>query len=181
MKELTLLVIMAFSLTACTSVRNVTSFKEYNRSMQVVASDLSARGYELSGHKEESASNTVVTAVSYSTQAGFGTAMDNDHFTYDTYTFSNANGDVAEISLKYRGRYSKYSDMNYMETVDLLGCKTSKASDYNNICGSYSTVKSLLSDMNKDANVKIYSENKTLTLTYTLTLILPCVPLLFLL
>lgn len=177
MKKLSLLLIITLTLTSCTSTINVTSFGQYNRNIETVKSDLVGKGYTLSGHNQESSSNTVVTGVSYSTYTGYGTAMDNDHYTYDTYTFSNANGDFAEISLKYRGRYSSYSDMNYMQTVELLGCKTSKSSDYNKICGYDSAVKPYLSNMYKDANVEVYDENKT----YLLILLLTCVtPLLLL-
>ncbi|MBQ2386874.1 MAG: hypothetical protein II300_06305 [Bacteroidales bacterium] len=177
MKKVFLLLIITLTLASCTSTMNVTSFEQYNRNIEIVKSDLAGKGYTLSGHNQESSSNTVVTGVSYSTYTGYGTAMDNDHYTYDTYTFSNANGDFAEISLKYRGRYSSYSDMNYMQTVELLGCKTSKSSDYNKICGYDSAVKPYLSNMYKDANVEVYDESKTCVLI----LLLSCTPLLFLL
>lgn len=177
MKKLSLLLIISLTIASCTSTMNVTSFEQYNRNIESVKSDLASKGYTLSGQNQESSSNTVVTGVSYSTYTGYGTAMDNDHYTYDTYTFSNTNGDFAEISLKYRGRYSSYSDMNYMQTVELLGCKTSKSSDYNKICGYDSAVKPYLSNMYKDANVEVYDENKT----YLLILLLTCVtPLLLL-
>ena len=117
MKKIVLLFITACVVTSCTSVKRVTSFDEYNRCIQRVQNDLAVKGYELSGHKEETSSNAVVTAVSYSTQSGYGTAMDNDVFTYDTYTFSNNTGDIVEIELKYRDYYSKYSDVNYIQTV----------------------------------------------------------------
>ncbi|MBO5963018.1 MAG: hypothetical protein J6P97_00895, partial [Bacteroidales bacterium] len=85
----------------------------------------------------------------------------------------------AEIMLKYRGRYSSYSDMNYMETVELLGCKTSKASDYDKICGYNSSVKPYLSNMYKDTNVEVYDENKTYLLVGLLTAVSPLLLLLF--
>ena len=161
MKRLFLILMAAVAITSCTTTYNVTSFKEYNENIEMVKSDLAGKGYNLSGHNRESSSNTVVTATSYSVQAGYGTEMANDYYTYDTYSFSNANGDVAEIMLKYRGRYSSYSDMNYMSTVELLGCKTSKTSDYDKICGDNSAVKPLLRNMYKDAYVEVYDDEKT--------------------
>lgn len=179
MKKVVLLAIITLVFASCTSTINVTSFGQYNRNIETVKSDLAGKGYSLSGHQQESASNTVVTGVSYSTKTGYGTAMANDHYTYDTYSFSNSNGDVAEIMLKYRGRYSSYSDMNYMETVELLGCKTSKASDYDKICGYNSSVKPYLSNMYKDTNVEVYDENKTYLLVGLLTAVSPLLLLLF--
>ena len=143
--------------------------------------DLAVKGYELSGHKEETSSNAVVTAVSYSTQSGYGTAMDNDVFTYDTYTFSNNTGDIVEIELKYRDYYSKYSDVNYIQTVELLGCKTSKAADYNDVCGNNSMTKYLLQNINRDIDVEVYNHNKTMSLYSILLLGLSFSPLLLLL
>ena len=177
MKKIVLLFVTACVVTSCTSVKRVTSFDEYNRCIQSVQNDLSVKGYELSGHKEETSSNTVVTAVSYSAQSGYGTAMDNDNFTYDTYTFSNSTGDIVEIELKYRDRYSKYSDVNYIQTVELLGFKTSKAADYNDICGNNSLAKYLLQNMNRDIDVEVYNNDKTMALYC----ILSCSPLLLLL
>lgn len=168
MKRLFLVFMAAVAITSCTTTEKFTSFEEYNKNIEMVKSDLADKGYYLSGHNQESSSNTVVTGTSYSTQAGYGTAMANDHYTYDTYSFSNANGDVAEIMLKYRGRYSSSSDMNYMETVELLGCKTSKASDYDKICGYNSATKPYLGNMYKDADVKVLDGNKTLILYYSI-------------
>jgi hypothetical protein len=164
MKRLFLVLIVAVAITSCTSTKTVTSYSKYNECIQTVKDDLAGKGYTLSGHEQESSSNTVVTGTSYSQYAGYGTKMENDHFTYDTYTFSNSNGDKAEISLKYRERYSQYSDANYMETVELLGCKTSNASDYDKICGYNSAVKPYLANMYKDINVQVYDENKTYVL-----------------
>ena len=161
MKRLFLVFMATVAITSCTTTYNVTSFEEYNKNIETVKSDLAGKGYNLSGHNRESSSNTVVTGTAYTTQAGFGTAMGNDYYTYDTYSFSNANGDVAEIMLKYRDRYSSSLDMNYMSTVELLGCKTSKASDYDKICGDNSAVKPLLRNMYKDAYVKVYDGVKT--------------------
>ena len=177
MKKIFLALIIAMTLASCTSTINVTSFKEYDENINKVKSDLYGKGYELSGHNQESSSNTVVTGVSYSTQTGYGTAMDNDHYTYDTYTFSNANGDVAEFSVKYRGRYSSYSDVNYMQTVELLGCKTSKASDYNKICGSNSSIRPLIGNMKKDIDVQVYDNDKTWACFYLILGVACIIPL----
>lgn len=175
MKKIFLALIIAMTLASCTSTINVTSFKEYNENIERVKTDLYCKGYNLSGHYQESSSNTVVTDVSYSTQTGYGTAMDNDHYTYDTYTFSNANGDVAEFSVKYRGRYSSYSDVNYMQTVELLGCKTSKASDYNKICGSNSYIRPLIGNMKKDIDVQVYDNDKTWACFYLILVGVACI------
>lgn len=177
MKKLYLLIIGIITLTSCTSTSRVTSHDEYDRSIRMVQEDLSSKGYELSGHNEETSNNTVVTGTSYSKYAGYGTKMSNDFFTRDNYSFSNSQGDVVEISLKVRERYSSNSDINYLETVELLGCKTSKASDYDKICGSKSVVEPTLGQMNKDIDVQVFDAPKT----YLLIIGLSCgIPLLML-
>lgn len=161
MKRLFMLVIGLVTLTSCTSTLRVTSYEEYGRSIRKVQEDLASKGYELSGHNEETSNSTVVTGTSYSQYSGYGTKMANDFFTHDNYSFSNSQGDVVEISLKVRERYSSYSDMNYLETVELLGCKTSKSSDYDKICGSKSVVKPTLGQVKKDIDVQVFSEAKS--------------------
>ena len=177
MKKLFLLIIGFLTLTSCTSTLSVTSIDEYDRSIRMVKEDLSSKGYELSGHNRETSNNTVVTGTSYSKYAGYGTQMANDFFTYDNYSFANTQGDIVEVSLKIREKYSSYSDKNYLETVELLGCKTSKSSDSDKICGSKSVIKPTLGQMNKDIDVQKYDDAKT----YLLCLGLACgVPLLML-
>lgn len=162
MKRLFLILMAAVAITSCTTTEKVISFEEYDKNIEMVKSDLADKGYGLSGHNRETLSNAVVTGTSFSTQTGFGTAMGNDYYTYDTYSFSNENGDIAEISLKYRTGYADYSKTNYLATVELLGCKTSKVSDYEKICGDNSSVKPLLSDVKRDLDVKFYDNTSTL-------------------
>lgn len=177
----TVILLAAVVFTGCTSTQYVISVDNYTNRIQNVKNNLSAQEYELSGHQKENSSNTVVTGVSYSTTAGYGTAMDNDHFTYDHYTFSNRNGDKVEINLKYRIRYSEYSDINYMQSVELLGCETSNANDYNRICGSNSVVNGNLRNIPADIDVEVYEEDKSYAALCFLSLLACCVPLLFLL
>lgn len=178
MKRLFLVLIAAVAITSCTTTEKVISFEEYNKNIEMVKSDLSDKGYGLSGHNRETLSNAVVTGTSFSTKSGYGTEMANDYYTYDTYSFSNEKGDIAEISLKYRTGYADYSKTNYLATVELLGCKTSKASDYDKICGDNSSVKPLLSDVKRDLDVKFYDNEATLAIlvyviAFTPLLILP--------
>lgn len=167
----------AVAITSCTTTYNVTSFEEYNKNIEMVKSDLAGKGYNLSGHNRETLSNAVVTGTSFSTKSGYGTEMANDYYTYDTYSFSNEKGDIAEISLKYRTGYADYSKTNYLATVELLGCKTSKASDYDKICGDNSSVKPLLSDVKRDLDVKVYDLEAAILVVVSFVI---CSPLLIL-
>ena len=177
MKRLFLVLMAAMAITSCTTTERVISFEEYDKNIEMVKSDLADKGYGLSGHNRETLSNAVVTGTSFSTQTGFGTAMCNDYYTYDTYSFSNEKGDIAEISLKYRTGYADYKKTNYLTTVELLGCKTSKASDYDKICGDNSSVKPLLSDVKRDLDVKVYDNKSTFAVV---VFALCCIPLLIL-
>ena len=177
MKRLFLVLIAAVAITSCTTTYNVTSFEEYNKNIEMVKSDLAGKGYNLSGHNRETLSNAVVTGTSFSTKSGYGTEMANDYYTYDTYSFSNEKGDIAEISLKYRTGYADYSKTNYLATVELLGCKTSKASDYEKICGDNSSVKPLLSDVKRDLDVKVYDLEAAILVVVSFVI---CSPLLIL-
>ncbi len=169
------------ALTSCTSSIPVTSVSEYNSNIQAMKSGLSEHGYYLSGIKNENGNNPYVAATSYSTQTGYGTKMENDYYTITTYNFANSEGDNAEILLKYRARYSSYSDCNYYETVSLIGCNTSKSADYQKICGSYAPVQRNVGNMQKDIDVDVYDEGKSYSLLLLLTLLGSCAPLLFLL
>ncbi|MEE0961876.1 MAG: hypothetical protein U0L54_04945 [Bacteroidales bacterium] len=177
MKRLFLVLIAAVAITSCTTTEKVISFEEYNKNIEMVKSDLSDKGYGLSGHNRETLSNAVVTGTSFSTKSGYGTEMANDYYTYDTYSFSNEKGDIAEISLKYRTGYADYSKTNYLATVELLGCKTSKASDYDKICGDNSSVKPLLSDVKRDLDVKVYDLEAAILVVVSFVI---CSPLLIL-
>lgn len=179
MKRLFLVLMASVAITSCTTTEKVISFEEYNKNIEMVKSDLSDKGYGLSGHNRETLSNAVVTGTSFSTQTGFGTAMGNDYYTYDTYSFSNEKGDIAEISLKYRTGYADYSETNYLATVELLGCKTSKASDYDKICGDNSSVKPLLSDVKRDLDVKFYDKETPLAVVLVVIMLSPLLILCF--
>lgn len=107
--------------------------------------------------------------------------MDNDYFNTDVYTFNNGNGEEVELLLKYRMRYSKYSEINYMESVELIGCSTSNANDYDKICGYHSQIRHLFTNIPQDIDVTLYDDRKTTNLYYSLLLILSVSPLLFIL
>lgn len=171
MKKIFMLAIGLVLLTSCTSVLQVTSYDEYERSLQKVKADLSSNGYELSGNKKETSNTAVVTATSYTEQGGYGTKMENDFSTQDSYTFTNSQGDVLEINLKLRERYSRRSDKDFLETVELLGCKTSKASDYEKLCGNSSVIKPTLGQMNRDIEVEVYDKDATLALSIGIVLL----------
>jgi hypothetical protein len=179
--KLLFIVVLLISLASCTSVKKVTSIDEYNKNINKVKRDLASKGFQLSGYKKESSNDIFVTGNSYSTQSGYGTSMNNDYSTNDVYTFSTTNGDIAEFSIKYREKYSDYSHTNYIQTIELSGCKTSKVADYEKICGSNSYLQKSLKNIKKDINVEVYDSEKTTVLIYTLTLLACCIPLIFLL
>lgn len=155
-----LLIAAAFGLTSCTTTTKVIGIQDLDKSIQEMTSLLSAQGYNPSGSWIEESNALYVEAVSHTKQSGFGTAMGNDYANLNTYTFANSNGDKAEILLKLRQRYDDYNNLWYYETIDLLGCKTSKAEDYQKICGQNSIVQSYLPNVPKNTEVKVCDRGK---------------------
>ncbi len=135
-------------LTSCTSTINVVSSEKYDKGFETVKTNLSEQGYRLSGHKGEDKMQTDGKAGA-------------DIFHRYTYTFSNPERESVEIVLKTKPNSSKYCDCNYYTTTELLGCKTSKSTDYEKICGDSSTIKQTFGKMEKDKKVKIFDAKKT--------------------
>lgn len=182
MKKIMLLVMVFIGIgfTGCTTKVLVTSVEKYDECINEAKADLQKHGYELSGMATETKNEPLVVGAYYSSKTGSSSILANDFYDQEVYSFSNSNGDEVEFTMKYRGRYSKYTDTVCLLTVDLLGCKTSKAEDYDKFCGENSIIKQKLGNMEQDMKVSAYSPRRTSLLT-TSILLATVLPFIFLL
>lgn len=122
----------------------VTSYDDHLDVVEKVQVELSNMGYELSGKETRVDNNVHVTAVSYSSQTGYGSAMDNDYVTTDKYTFLDTNGNLMSYSVSYNLKESDDSvKIFYVTNVNVSQCETSNPQYYSNLCGSYSPIRSI--------------------------------------
>lgn len=166
--------------TSCYSTIKLTSAATYEKAKTEVAINFEAHGYHLSGESHDQKNEIVVTGQSYSNNSGYGTKMDNDYHQYDTYLFTNDNGETIEYSVKYKGLTTKKGEPALID-VDVLGCKTSKASDYSKLCSGDKSPKKVIGSMPLDATTDIYNEEETLVAISLITLlasVLVCIPFL---
>lgn len=98
-------------------------------------------GYKPSGKSSERKNEVVVTGQSYSSQAGYGTRMDNNIYTFDTYKFTNNNKTVS-YSVKYQVGNGYKDNTTYVD-ASLIDCNCSDAEEYEEICGDNGIVKKI--------------------------------------
>lgn len=184
MKKKLLLGAMVFALgmtflSSCTTTRQTISTKNYLYTVGSVNYAIESLGYNLSGTSSDQKNEVYVAAISYSTETGYGSAMNNDYYWYDTYRFTDSVNNTASYQVKYK--YSKDDKGGYyVSNVSLAGCDCSNPKDYSKICG-YDGVAKQLNYIENDQVSTFDDDAATYTLTYSLILIGCCVPLLFLL
>ena len=155
---------MLLSMTSCYHTEYVSSYSDYLERMNNVEVSLNKNGYELSGKERDERNNVYVSAISYSTETGYGTAMNNDYITTDKYTFTDSVGDKMSFNIDYRLRLS-YDSVLYVESVSVPQCATSNPKKYYMLCGPESPIYSI-KNLPVDTEVKIYDEGGTLVLIY---------------
>ncbi len=157
MRKIRFLFIIAavFGLTSCTSTLRVTSTEKFNENLDAVRTSLSQQGYEYSGVSSDKTTNWSVSST-----AAYNVHV-KDEVINSVYTFTNNEGDKVDVMLRTRERYSKYCDCNFYGSVELTGCKTSKSTEYNKLCGDFSTITQKLGNMEQDKDVKVFSDRKT--------------------
>lgn len=167
MKKIALILSLALSFvaTGCYTTQGVVSNSMYENSRNQVASNMEANGYILSGENHEEKNEMVVTGQSYSKYTGYGTKMDNDFYSYDTYKYSNQEGDNAEYTVKYKGLVDDNGGYA-LSSVQVLGCKTSKAADYEKLCSGNSSPSNVIGNMSKDSSkTELDVANTTIAVT----------------
>lgn len=138
---LVLLVVLCFS--SCTETKYLTRKSTLDKMVDSVKTQLMNEGYHTTGFSTKQTNEMEVVGISYTSKAGFGTAMQNNFVTQDTYTFADSLGNTVSYSLFYA-----LDKQEIVVNAGLCGCETSNPHDYDKVCGSISQIDWM---PNKDA------------------------------
>ena len=145
MKKLFLLGVMVYvfsMMTSCTISKQTVSPIKYLSTVDTVNASIESLGFSLSGTSSDQKNEVYVSDVSYSTQTGYGSAMNNRYYWYDTYRFTDSANNTVGYQVKYkydrddRGQY-------YISNVSVVGCDCSNPNYYKRICGDFGVTKQL--------------------------------------
>lgn len=153
-----------FFFTSCMDTYNVTKRSTYEKSVQSIRSQMAINGFSSTGVSTSTRNETVVTGTSYSKYTGYGTRMENNYITQDTYQFTDTLGNTMSYSVSYSAKQTE-GGISYVENVELCGCETSNPKDYERFCGVGSTVRRI-NNLPKDQEIeKVNMLNTTLAIS----------------
>ena len=159
MKKLFGLIICCVSFSSCYTTHSVISKTSLDETIDNVDIELRSRGYYLIGTSTDTKNEVTVTGQSYSKYSGYGTRMDNNYITSDTYRFADTLGNSMNYTVSYQ---LKKSDGFYFVTnLQVKGCETSNPKEYRNLCGSKSPIK-LITNLSPDESVEVFDRKTTL-------------------
>lgn len=182
MKNLIKIIVCCFvvmHLVGCYSTQNVTSYNDLQGAINDARQELSKMGYELSGEDTRTDNSVYVEDVSYSTRAGYGTALNNKYVTFDKYTFSNADGNTISYTVSYETHRSS-DGVLYVTDVSVPQCETSNPKDYNQLCGNPSPIKKI-QKTTSNTPVRVFDHGATWAVVGTVCVIACAIPLIILL
>lgn len=162
-----------FSLTSCTTTYSVMSKASLDKALDNVAIELRSRGYYPAGTSTDTKNEVTVTGQSYSKYTGYGTRMDNNYITSDTYRFADTIGNTMNYTVSYQLRNN--GSFVYVTDLQVKGCETSNVKEYANLCGSSTPIR-IIENLPPDSSIELYDENKTYVLLGVLAL-LACIPI----
>lgn len=166
-------------MTACTTTRQTISPTNFLSNVHGVSESIESMGYKQSGTSSDQRNEVYVAATSYSTTTGFGSAMGNDYYWYDTYRFTDSTNNTASYQIKYKCAKDNKGKL-FVSNVCLAGCDCSNPYDYNKICG-HKGVTERINNIKSDQVSTFDDDNATIILTCSLILVGCCIPFLFLL
>lgn len=168
MKKFYLLILLSvlFVFSSCKDTYYVTKKATYYGKINKIHSYLSGQGFYSIGSNSETKNNVYVSATSYSKYTGYGSKMENDFVTTDTYRFADTLGNTMNYSVSYKLREDAITGISYVEDVEVCGCETSNPKDYENLCGRYSMVRQNINNLPKDQTLeKVNMLNTTLVIS----------------
>ena len=170
MKKLSVLIICCVTFSSCYTTHNVVSKTSLDRTIDSVAIELKSNGYYPVGTSMSPKNELTVTGQSYTKYAGYGTRLDNNYITSDTYRFADTLGNSMDYTVSYQ--LNKTSDVFYHDSVydgfyfvtelQVTGCETSNPKEYEKLCGKYSPTKKI-TYLYPDKSVEVYNKGETLT------------------
>lgn len=174
-----LMSIASIVMSSCTTTMQTISTSNYLGEIDKVNNSLVSMGYKLSGKTHDEKNEVYVSSISYSTKSGYGSAMNNDYYWYDTYRFTDDKNNTASYQVKYKCRKDDREGV-YVSNVSVMGCDCSDTRDYNHICGVYG-ITNALNYIEKDQVSTFDDHVANYLLGYTIGIglgIIICIPLL---
>lgn len=128
--------------TSCTTTRKTISRHAYNSAVEDAKRNMSffGSGYKLSGSGSETKNEIQVTGQSYSKYTGFGTLMQNDYSTYDSYLYIDSLGNEVEYQYKFKTGIDR-NGKEYLYGIEVTKCNCQDNKIYPYVCGDTGFVK----------------------------------------
>ena len=170
MKKLFVLIICCATFSSCYTTHNVISKTSLDRTIDSVAIELKSNGYYPVGTSMGTKNELTVTGQSYSDYSGYGTRLDNNYITSDTYSFADTLGNTMNYTVSYQLNKSTsnefyydfaYDGFYYVTNLQVTGCKTSNPKEYERLCGKYSPTKKI-TYLYPDKSVEVFDKKETL-------------------
>lgn len=131
-----------FGLSSCMNTFYATKRTTFDQTISSVQGKLANEGLKSVGSNSETRNNLYAAGTSYSRYTGYGTKMENNFVTQDTYRFADDDGNTMNYSVSYSAKQTD-SGIPYVENVEVCGCETSNPKDYERLCGNESIVKQI--------------------------------------
>lgn len=131
-----------FFFTSCMDTFYATKRSTFDQAIASVQGQLANEGLKSVGSSSDTKNNLYAAGTSYSRYTGYGTLMENNFVTQDTYRFADADGNTMSYSVSYSAKLTS-DGLPYVENVEVCGCETSNPKDYERLCGKESSVKQI--------------------------------------
>lgn len=141
-----------FSFSSCMNTFYATKKTTFEKALASVQTQMNQDGFKVVGSNSETKNNVYVSATSYSRYTGYGSKMENNFVTQDTYRFADEEGNTMNYSVSYSAKQTN-EGITYIDDIEVCGCETSNPKDYEKLCGNESIVKRINS-LPKDQEIK---------------------------
>ena len=131
-----------FCFTSCMDTFYATKQSTFDKTIASVQGQLATEGLKSVGSSSDTKNNLYASGTSYSRYTGYGTKMENNFVTQDTYRFADDEGNTMNYSVSYSAKQTS-DGVPYVENIEVCGCETSNPKDYERLCGNDSFVKQI--------------------------------------
>ena len=170
MKKLFVLIICCATFSSCYTTHNVVSKTSLDETIDIVSIELKRNGYYPAGTSTDTKNEVTVTGQSYSKYSGYGTRMDNNYITSDTYRFADTLGNSMDYTVSYQLKKTS-GGFYYVTDLQVKGCETSNPKEYEKLCGKDSPTKLNITNLHPDKSVEVFDEGKTIATASVISII----------
>ena len=161
-KKLFGLIICCFIFSSCYTTHSVISKTSLDRTIDSVTIELRNKSYYPTGTSTDTKNEVTVTGQSYSKYSGYGTRLDNNYTTSDTYRFADTLGNTMNYTVSYQ--LKNKDGFFYVTDLQVKGCETSNPKEYEKLCGKDSPIKWKITNLSPDESVEVFDYLKTLAI-----------------